>query len=309
MKNYSQNSNIITICFFFEYNKNMDKNNIKIGFIGAGYMGSGMAYNLLKNSFPVSVIAHKNRKSIDKLITQGATESKSLKELADFANVIIMCVTNTPIAIEIIKEILPNLEKSTLFIDITTHHSKGSIEINDILTTRGIRYVESPVMGGPIQSKEGILGAIVGSNKEDFQDAKYILMNFCKNVFHFGSIGMGAKTKLISNFLSLGTATFVIETLKAANHHNINIKKLYDVAKLGSGNSGALNRIADKLIEGDYKGYIFSVDNTLKDLTYIHELLKDLPNAEKLSSLTKSFYKEASDDGKGEFLISELIKE
>ena len=220
-----------------------------------------------------------------------------------------MCVTNTPIAIEIINEILPHLNPSTLFIDITTHHSTGSIEINNLLKLKNIRYVESPVMGGPVQSEQGVLGAIVGASNNDYEESRNILMNFCKDVFHFGEIGMGAKTKLISNFLSLGTATFVIETLKAANHLNIDLNKLYDVAKLGSGNSGALNRIADKVIEGDFKGYIFSVNNTLKDLTYINELLKDLPNAEKLSALVKSFYKEAADDGKGELLISELIKE
>jgi len=287
----------------------MDKNKVKIGFIGAGFMGYGMAHNLLKNQIPLSVIAHKNRKPIDKLIEQGAIELDSLKEIADFANVIVMCVTNTPIAIEIINEILPHLNPSTLFIDITTHHSTGSIEINNLLKLKNIRYVESPVMGGPVQSEQGVLGAIVGASNNDYEESRNILMNFCKDVFHFGEIGMGAKTKLISNFLSLGTATFVIETLKAANHLNIDLNKLYDVAKLGSGNSGALNRIADKVIEGDFKGYIFSVNNTLKDLTYINELLKDLPNAEKLSALVKSFYKEAADDGKGELLISELIKE
>ena len=287
----------------------MNKNEIKIGFIGAGYMGYGMAHNLLKNSFSLSVIAHRNRKPIDKLIEQGAIESNTLKEIADFANVIIMCVTNTLIAIKIINEILPHLKISSLFIDITTHHSKGSINANNLLKSKNVRYVESPVMGGPVQAEQGILGAIVGASNNDFEESRNILKNFCKDVFHFGEIGMGAKTKLISNFLSLGTATFVIETLKAANHLNIDINKLYDVAKLGSGNSGALNRIADKAIEGDYKGYIFSVNNTLKDLTYINELLKDLPNAEKLSSLVKSFYKEASDAGKGNLLISELIKE
>jgi len=120
---------------------------------------------------------------------------------------------------------------------------------------------------------------------------------------------MGAKTKLLSNFLSLGTTTFVIETIKAANHMNIDLQKLYDVAKLGSGNSGALKRIADKAINGDYKGYVFSVNNVVKDLTYINSLLSDLPNAEKLSSLTKSFYQEAVDQGRGEQLMSELIKD
>ena len=135
------------------------------------------------------------------------------------------------------------------------------------------------------------------------------LLNFCKEAIYFGEIGKGAKAKLLSNFLSLGTTTFVIETLKAANHLNIDLQKLYDVAKLGSGNSGAINRIADKAINGDYTGYVFSVKNAVKDLTYINELMSDLPNADKLSHLTKSIYEEAVKNGKGDLLMSELIKE
>jgi len=106
----------------------------------------------------------------------------------------------------------------------------------------------------------------------------------------------------------LGTTTFVIESIKAAKKLNIDLEKFCEVAKLGSGNSGALARIADKAIKGNYKGYIFSVDNTYKDFTYINDLLKNMPNAGKLSSIMKSFYKNASDKGMGDLLISELIQ-
>ena len=280
-----------------------------IGFIGAGYMGYGMAYNLIKNNYNLSVICNKNRNPIDKLLAQGAKELKNYKDLCDFSNIIIMCVTNTPIALEIIDKLKPYLKINTMIIDITTHHSNGSIEVNNLLSSNKIRYVEAPVMGGPVQAEQGILGAIVGSKKENYEDAKKILLNFCKEAIYFGEIGKGAKAKLLSNFLSLGTTTFVIETLKAANHLNIDLQKLYDVAKLGSGNSGALNRIADKAINGDYTGYVFSVKNAVKDLTYINELMSDLPNADKLSHLTKSIYEEAVKNGKGDLLMSELIKE
>ena len=281
----------------------------RIGFIGAGYMGYGMAHNLIKNNYNLSVICNKNRNPIDKLVAQGAKELKNYKDLCDINNVIIMCVTNTPIALEIINKLKPYLKINTMIIDITTHHSNGSIEVNNLLSSNKIRYVEAPVMGGPAQAEQGILGAIVGSKKEDYQEAKNILLNFCKEAIYFGEIGKGAKAKLLSNFLSLGTTTFVIETLKAANHLNIDLQKLYDVAKLGSGNSGALNRIADKAINGDYTGYVFSVKNAVKDLTYINELMSDLPNADKLSHLTKSIYEEAVKNGKGDLLMSELIKE
>jgi 3-hydroxyisobutyrate dehydrogenase-like beta-hydroxyacid dehydrogenase len=83
---------------------------------------------------------------------------------------------------------------------------------------------------------------------------------------------------------------------------------LCDVAKLGSGNSGALNRIADKALKGDYKGYVFSVNNTLKDLTYINDLLKESYNSEALSKIAMNFYESAKDNGYGELFVSELIE-
>ena len=88
---------------------------------------------------------------------------------------------------------------------------------------------------------------------------------------------------------------------------DINIKLLCDVARLGSGNSGALDRIANKAIKGNYKGYVFSVDNTFKDLDYINDLVSDMPNANNLVKIAKSFYKNASKKGFGNLLVSELI--
>ena len=77
---------------------------------------------------------------------------------------------------------------------------------------------------------------------------------------------------------------------------------------MGTGNSGALGRIADKALHGDYKGYVFSVNNTLKDLTYINDLLKDSSNAEQLSRIAMNFYDSAKDKGFGDHLVSELIE-
>ena len=278
----------------------------KVGFIGAGYMGSGMVKNLL-NNFEVYIIAHKNRKPIDKLKKIGANEVSSYEDLCSInLDCLMLCVSNTPTAISIAKNLNSKLSNQTLVIDLTTHNENGSIEMQNILSKN--EYCECPVMGGPVQSEEGILGGIIGASEKNFNKASEYLMTFCKKIFHFGEVGKGSKAKLISNFLGLGTTTFVIESIKAAKKLNIDLDKFCEVAKLGSGNSGALARIADKAIKGDYKGYIFSVDNTYKDFTYINDLLKNMPNAEKLSSLTKSFYKNALDQGMGSLLISELIE-
>jgi len=280
----------------------------KVGFIGSGYMGFGMAKNLIKN-FDVCIIAHKNRDPIDKLVKLGATEILNYNDLLNQnLDCLMMCVTDTPIAISIAKKIAPMIKEELLIIDLTTHDKLGTSKMKNILSSKLIKYTVNPVMGGPVQSEEGILGGIWGGDNSDFEDSKKYLSSFCKNVFNFGTVEKAAKAKLLSNFLSLLTTTTVIEFFRSANKLDIDTQLLCDVAKLGSGNSGALDRISSKALKGDFKGYVFSVNNTLKDLTYISDLLKDSKNGEQLSQIAKNFYKSAQEKGFGDLLVSELIE-
>ena len=282
---------------------------MNVGFIGVGYMGYGIAKNILKKGNNLFVIANKKRAPIDKIVKDGAKEVKSYNELCEKnLDALFLCVTNTPIAISIAEKLSYLLNDGTLIVDVTTHNQHGSIKMEQIFAKRKINYVECPVMGGPVQAEEGVCGGIVGASDENFKKAEIYLKTFCKDYFHFGEVGKGAKSKLLNNFLSLGTATNVIEFIKSAKKLDIDLEKLFAVAKLGSGNSTALNRIFDNVLKDDYTGFKFSTSNTLKDLTYIHEMLKDLGNAEKLADVKKSIYKKAVDDGNGDLFISELIQ-
>ncbi len=282
---------------------------MNVGFIGVGYMGYGIAKNILKKGNNLFVIANKKRAPIDKIVSDGATEVQTYEELCEKnLDALFFCVTNTPIALSIAETVSTLLKDSTLIIDVTTHNQNGSIKMEQIFANQRINYIECPVMGGPVQAEEGVCGGIVGASEENFKKAEIYLKTFCKDYFHFGEVGKGAKSKLLNNFLSLGTATNVIEFIKSAKKLDIDLEKLFAVAKLGSGNSTALNRIFDNVLKDDYTGFKFSTSNTLKDLTYIHEMLKDLGNAEKLADVKKSIYKKAVDDGNGDLFISELIQ-
>jgi len=279
-----------------------------VGFIGVGYMGYGIAKNILEKDNNLFVIANKNRKPIEKIVSKGAVEVKSFEDFRDKQlNVLVKCVTNTPIAKEIATKLSSILDKKTLIIDITTHNQSGSIETEKIYQSKNINYIECPVMGGPVQAEEGILGGIVGATDANFKLAEPYLKLFCKNYFHFGSVGMGAKSKLLNNFLTLGNAALINHMAKAAKKFDLDLQKLFDVAKLGSGNSAALIRVFEALLQGDSKGFKFTASNSVKDLTYIQELLKDFPEAEKIAKDNKNYFQKAVDDGYGENFISELI--
>jgi hypothetical protein len=279
-----------------------------IGFIGVGYMGYGIAKNILKHKNNLFVIANKNRKPIEKIISDGAEEVKSFEDFSSKnLDAMFMCVTNTPIAKLISEKISDILDSKTLIIDITTHNKTGSMETEEIFKAKNINYVECPVMGGPVQAEEGILGGIVGASDENFKIAEPYFNFFCKEYFHFGPVGMGAKSKLLNNFLSLGNAALVNHLAKSAKEMGLDLKKVFDVAKLGSGNSAALNRVFDNLLKGDFTGFKFTASNSVKDLTYIQDLLKDFPEAERVAEVNKNYFQKAVDDGYGENFISELI--
>ena len=279
-----------------------------IGFIGVGYMGYGIAKNILKKNHNLYVIANKNRKPIDKIIADGAKEIKLLEEFSNKnLDALFMCVTNTPIAKSISERMIKILDSKTIIIDITTHNKTGSVETEEIYKLKNINYVECPVMGGPVQAEEGVLGGIIGATDDNFKLAEPYLKIFCKDYFHFGVVGMGAKSKLLNNFLTLGNAALINHVAKSATKLGLDLKKFYDVAKLGSGNSTALNRIFDSLLKNDFTGFKFTAKNSVKDLTYIHNLLKDFPEAAKVAEVNRNYFQKAVDDGYGENFISELI--
>ena len=181
----------------------------KVGFIGTGYMGYGMAKNLIKN-FDVYVIAHKNRKPIEKLVKLGATEVISYKQLfSHILDCLMMCVTNTPIANIIAKEIVSIINNELLIIDLTTHHQYGAIEINNIFKSKEIKYTVSPVMCGPVQSEEGVLGGIWGGDSKNFYESKTYLQSFCKQVFNFGSLEKATQAKF-QNFNAKTIASLIL---------------------------------------------------------------------------------------------------
>ena len=104
-----------------------------IGFIGVGYMGYGIAKNILKAGHKLFVVANKNREPIEKIVSEGATEVTNFDEFKDKnLDVLFKCVTNTPIAKEIAETMSSILSDGCLVVDITTHNKIGSIETEEI---------------------------------------------------------------------------------------------------------------------------------------------------------------------------------
>jgi len=283
-------------------------NNNKIGFIGAGIMGQGMAQNLLKAGHEVNVIANRNRRPIEELVALGAKEMMSLPDMASCCNRFILCLPSSQTAMSVCDVLFPLLLPETIIIDCTTNELVTVKELAKQAKAAKLRYVEAPLTGGQQQSRDATLGAIVGCDVDDFAMVSNILRPCCAQIERLGELGMGATTKLISNFLALGTATLVVEAMKVANNLGVDWEKFYKLASQGSGHSMSLDRIAPKAIAGTHDGYVFTIANTVKDMEYISALLKDQPDAAAITEVFLRIYKNAANDGMQEALLSDRLK-
>ncbi len=285
----------------------MDKKN-KIGFIGAGIMGQGMVQNLLESGHEVNVIAHRNRRPIEELVALGAKEMMSFSEMANRCKIFILCLPSSQAVMSVCGVLFSIALPKTIIIDCTTNELITVKELARQAKIAQLRYVEAPLTGGQQQSRDAMLGAIVGCDVEDFAMVSNVLKPCCAQIERLGELGMGATTKLISNFLALGTATLVVEAMKAANNLGVDWKKFYKLASQGSGHSMSLDRIAPKAIAGSHDGYVFTIANTIKDMEYISDLLKDQPDAAAITEVFLNIYKNAVNDGMQDELLSSRLE-
>ncbi|MDA0361841.1 MAG: NAD(P)-dependent oxidoreductase [Proteobacteria bacterium] len=283
-------------------------NNNKIGFIGAGIMGQGMVQNLLDAGHEVNIIAHRNRRPIEELVALGAKEMMSLSDMASCCNIFILCLPSSQAVMSVCDVLFPLVLPKTIIIDCTTNQLFTVKELAKQAKFAQLRYVEAPLTGGQQQSRDAMLGAIVGCDLDDFEIVSNILKPCCSQIERLGELGMGATTKLISNFLALGTATLVVEAMKVAGNLGVDWEKFYKLASQGSGHSMSLDRIAPKAIAGTHDGYVFTIANTVKDMEYISELLKDQPDAAAITEVFLRIYKNAANDGMQDALLSSRLE-
>lgn len=280
----------------------------RIGFIGAGLMGRGMALNLIKAGFPVTVHVHRNREGIDELIAMGAKETRDLQCLAESSDVVVMCLSNADTVRAVIEGLLPGLRLNHLVIDATTSNPDVTLEIAEMLAARGVRYADAPVTGGPRDSEAGKLGSLVGCREGDFERVRNVVSNYSKVVQRIGGVGTGHRAKLLNNFVTQGTGALLAEAYCRARDTGVDWHALYSVMEAGAARSGTLEKMVKPALDGNYDGSRFSLRNALKDYTYFCETAdKSARGPSKLGQQVREILKEAVDAGFGDRYVSALL--
>ncbi len=250
----------------------MAAGNPRIGFIGVGLMGHGIAKNLLAKGFPLTVRAHRNRVPVDDLVAQGAKEAKSHAEMARDVDIVFLCVTGAPQVEEAIfggEGIATGVRKGLTIIDTSTSEPAMTTKMRDALAPLGIRFVDAPLARTPVEAEQGRLNIMVGADESTFAELKPVFAAFCENIVHAGPPGHGIVLKLINNFLAQAICTATAEACAAAAKYGLSIRKLHELVSAGAVNSGLFQMLVGKMLESrDLSGLKFTLSNAAKDLRY-----------------------------------------
>ena len=283
----------------------------RIGFIGVGMMGHGMAENLLRKGYAVTALAHRNRKRVENLVLQGAIEAPTAKAVAEQSDIVIICVTGSPEVEAVVygaEGVLEGCHPGLIVIDCTTSEPALTERLARDLDTRGVTIVDAPLARTPKEAAEGRLNTMVGAADDVFAKVRPILEAFCENVVHMGPVGSGHKTKLIYNFLTMGYSALIAEALSACAATDVNADKFYDVVSAGGANSGIFQLIVPAALKGDYTGLLFSLRNAEKDVRYYTRMTEAVPLTGSMGNAVHHALIQGLNLGFADGLIGSLIE-
>jgi 3-hydroxyisobutyrate dehydrogenase-like beta-hydroxyacid dehydrogenase len=244
----------------------------RIGFVGVGLMGHGIAKNLIAKGFPVTLRLHRNRKAAEDLLAAGATEAPSHAELARGSDIVMLCVTGAPQVEEVVTGdagIEGGAHDGLIVVDTSTSEPATTAQMRKLLGERGVRFVDAPLARTPVEAEQGRLNIMVGADDATFAELKPVFEAFCENVIHAGPAGHGIILKLINNFMAQAICTAAAEACAAAAKSGLSLQKLHAVISAGGVNSGLFQMLVGRMLEsGDLSGLKFTLANAAKDLRY-----------------------------------------
>jgi 3-hydroxyisobutyrate dehydrogenase-like beta-hydroxyacid dehydrogenase len=285
---------------------------LRIGFIGLGLMGHGMAKNLLAKGFALTVRAHRNRAPVDDLVAKGAVEAASNAAVARAADVVILCVTGAPQVEEIVlgKDGVASVARSGLIVvDTSTSEPSMTARLREALAPSGVRFVDAPLSRTPVEAEAGRLNTMVGADDATFAELRPVFEAFCENVIHAGPPGHGHALKLMNNFIAQAICTATAEALAAAAKAGVSLQKLYDVVSAGGANSPIFRSMVGPMLEsGDLAGVRFALDNARKDLRYYTHFAESLPVCGIVGEAVHQSLINASLQGFGDRYVASLIE-
>jgi 3-hydroxyisobutyrate dehydrogenase len=276
---------------------------MKVGFIGLGAMGSGMALNLRKAGYDL-VVYDVRKESTQPLVEAGATAAETLADLGRAANVVF---TSLPGPKEM-KEVglgegglLGSMRTGSTWFDVSTNSPTVLRDVAKRFQEKGIAVLDAPVSGRPAGARSGKLAIYVGGDRKVFDRHKTLLDALGDNVMYIGPVGAGNTAKLVHNLVSLVTRLAIVEGLSLGVKAGIDPLDLWHALRQGAiGRQRTFDILAGQYLQSEYDPASFALRLAYKDFTLAMDLARELGVPMKQAETAYEDYTEAMKRGWGE---------
>ena len=263
----------------------------RIGLVGLGLMGSGMARNLVTSGFPL-IGYDIDEAKMEAIVREGGTRAVAPEQIPSQVNVIITSLSNSHVVNEVVKDSLRLFEKERkglIQIDTTTADPVLSEELAGRLREKGIEMLDATLSGTSKMCAAREITIMVGGREEIFKECQEIFEAIGKESFYMGGNGSGARTKLIVN-LVLGLNRMVLaEGLALTKKAGMDQHRLLEVLKKSAAYSKAMDMKGQRMINKDFLPAEGKLAFHLKDV----QLILDLGRRHSFPLLLSSLHAQA----------------
>ena len=283
--------------------------NERIGFIGVGLMGHGMAKNIVEKGYALTVMGHRNRTPVEDLVSRGAREATSAREVAQASSIVFLCVTGSAEVEALVRGpggLKEGLAAGSIVVDCSTSDPVSTMALAAELDALGVTLVDAPLSRTPKEAWEGTLDTMVGASDVVFARLKPVLDTWAGRVIHIGATGDGHRMKLLNNFIAMGYAALYSEALSLARKVGITPERFDSVVRGGRMDCGFYQTFMRWTLEGDRDAHKFTIRNAFKDMRYLESMADAAGIANPVGNAVKNSYGYAVAAGKADHYVPML---
>lgn len=282
----------------------------KIGMVGIGLMGHGIATNLQRHGHKLALFEHPGNQPLDALKAGGAVTFSRLEAMAAESDLVILVLTGSPQVEAVLTGpggVLQGLHPGSVVIDCSTSIPSSTLRMTRAVQAAGSRFLDAPMTRTPKEAAEGRLNLLVGGDADLLEACRPVLQCFAENITHTGPAGTGHSMKLLHNFVSLGMVSLISEAAACARRNGVTAPAFVDVLAKGGAGGVALERVRPYLLAGDTSGLRFSMSNAQKDLGYYQTMARDAGASRDIADGVLATLDAALKAGAGDLMVSQLV--
>ena len=281
----------------------------RISYLGLGTMGSGMASNLLKVGYELTVW----NRSVDKcepFARKGARVADIPADAIRDVDLVMYSLSNDQAVEEVVfgaKGILSEINEGQVAIDMSTVLPATSLREQEAYLKHGVDFLDAPVFGSKQESADAKLWILAAGNKAIFEKVKPVLEHLGQTVHYFGKNGNAAAMKLVGNLIVALEMEALAEGLVLAQKAGLDLKTVMEVAKVADFRSPLLASNGQNILKRDFSTS-FALKLMLKDAGLIEKFAKNLQSPIPALYVAKKNLESAVALGFGTENASALIK-